>query len=180
MNINNKTIIGLLVLILVFSATGCTPYQRPEPEKFGTRYYIGDRDYANNTEGEQLRGHGTTYIEENGTNMDRYSTNLLGQYNRRKLERAVEGLVEVRDAAVIKNNVKCYVAIDLNPGTTVENTAALRTEIGSILRRIDNDIKQVYVTTDEDSFNKLRGYTREVDLGKSINNFINSIEKMFQ
>lgn len=188
-----STVVSLMLIVTVF-AIGCTPSQRPVPEKYGTRYYydnrytprLGGYGYGYRDYYKPDRMYGYYYkdltredltFDNIPTRLDRYGINNTTLRNR--LENAVERIARVRDATVIKKGDTCYVGIDATPGTNIENVAALRTEVANKLRQVDPTIKRVYVTLDKDRVSRLRTYARDIDLGRPIRNVLRNIEDLF-
>jgi len=194
-------ILSLLLIVALFGA-GCAPQQRPEPEKFGTRFDLGNENARYNTNERNgwydrsmdkygyNPGRDYGFYNNNGPegydgipdNMGRYGVNLYGGNERAlrtRFEEAVEGINGVDDATVIVNNNSCYVGVDTDDNR-INNTAALRSQITNRVRQIDPNINRVYVTTDDQGLNRLRNYARDIDAGQPIRNFLDDIEDLFR
>lgn len=196
-----------VLLIMTVFAVGCAPQQRNEADRYGTRFDLGANDrglndgatnwndramdkygtnlnpgdtarygtYGNPQANRGLNGQGTA---DNTDNMNG-NWGINGNSSRAQIENEVERIERVSDATVIVSGDTCYVGVDTDRGT-VNNVAALRTEIANRIRNVDPSIKRVHVTTDENNLTQLRTYARDIDAGQPVRNFLNNLEDLFR
>lgn len=158
--------------------TGRLPLYGPNTPNTDRLYGYTGRDMNNRNLGYD----NLPEIGGNRTGMDRNNlgNNAMNMAQRNRIEDQVEDLADVKDATIVTNEDTCYVGIDTPDGKNVENVAALRTNIANKVRKINPDIKRVYVTTDKNRVSRLRNYARDIDLGKPVRNFLNDLEDLFE
>jgi len=186
------SVVMVLVLMITLLSTGCTPQQKPQPQRYGTTVDLGNRNDDNKmmdffdgdydvADRDSLPGNDMSYFSNPQYPMDveRNNKSVANRNSRARIESKVEEIANVDDATVIKNGKNCYVGIDSDSETNTANLENIRSLVENKVKAVDPSIDKVYVTTDQDGINKLRTYARDIDLGKPIRNFMNDIEQLF-
>ncbi|SKC83329.1 YhcN/YlaJ family sporulation lipoprotein [Maledivibacter halophilus] len=200
---NNKLrmLILTLSLVLIVSAfiIGCTPQQRPTPEKYGTRYYMDNNRYnvgydrtspynygQGNLPDNRMYGFFDTGDNRRGIGYDNIPNNMMipsrtaaNSQEVKRMEDSCKDIKGVNDVTVVRNGETAYVGVDKDQGTN-ENLAALRTECANRIRKIDPSVNKVVVTVDSNKITRLKNMVRDMNIGTPARNFMNDLENLFR
>ncbi|MBM7647381.1 YhcN/YlaJ family sporulation lipoprotein [Bacillus ectoiniformans] len=83
----------------------------------------------------------------------------------------VVDLKEVKEANVIVTENNAYVSADLTDNYEGEMTKEIEKKISRAVKSADNDIDNVYVSTDPDFMNRMTGYGDRIQRGEPVDGF---------
>ena len=167
-------------MIITVLVMGCTPARRP----------IGDdtqNNIRNNTTtqppngnpevGQMPRSQNTI---DDGILPTREMDVSMSQQLEDRIQQDVERINGVNNAIVLVNGNTAYVGIDSGKNITDNNMNDLKDQVIERTRRANPEITRVYVSSDMDTTERLRGYGTQVRAGRPITGFVNEIEEMFR
>ncbi|QZY55422.1 YhcN/YlaJ family sporulation lipoprotein [Crassaminicella profunda] len=188
----HRKCISVIAVIFVFAAflsLGCTPAKRPIPEtnrydnkvvprenRYDTNQNMTDM-YDNDTIPDRYGDQNDLTYDNIPKNMDNYGINEKGENV--TLEREIERMSGIEDAVVILDRNTCYVGVDTDTGTPVENMKATQTTIASKVREKMPNVSRVYVTSEEDRVKRLRGFRTNIMNGRDVRDFVDQIQDLF-
>jgi len=89
----------------------------------------------------------------------------------------------IKRAVVLKTDQNAFVAVELTGNKSGKVTKELEDKIGNKVRKVDGDIKNVYVSSNPDFYNRMTNYGRDIENGKPIsglfNEFSETIRRVF-
>ncbi|WNB92871.1 YhcN/YlaJ family sporulation lipoprotein [Bacillus sp. NEB1478] len=83
----------------------------------------------------------------------------------------VTDLKEVEDATVINTDENAYVAAKLEGGESMKLTKETEKKISDAVKSVDPDINDVFVSTNPDFGDRMRGYADEINKGNPVSGF---------
>ncbi|GKU83116.1 YhcN/YlaJ family sporulation lipoprotein [Niallia sp. NCCP-28] len=84
----------------------------------------------------------------------------------------------IKRAVVFKTDRNAFVAVELTGNKSGEVTKKLEDKIANKVRKIDGDIKNVYVSSNPDFYNRMTNYGRDIENGKPISGLFNEFSQM--
>ncbi len=87
---------------------------------------------------------------------------------------------EVQNATVIVTNNNAYVAAMLEGGESMKLTKETEKKIGDAVRSTDADINDVFVSTNPDFVDRMRGYADEINKGNPVSGFVKEFSDTIQ
>jgi YhcN/YlaJ family sporulation lipoprotein len=192
--IKGISLIAAILMVSAFLVIGCTPARRPIPEtnrydnkvvqdrnRYGTNRNITDRNrtgmYDNDMSPYRYGDQRDLTYDNIPNDMGNYGINEKGENV--GLEREIERMAGIDDAVVILDRNTCYVGVDTDTGTPVEDMKATQTSIASKVREKMPNVARVYVTSEEDRVKRLRGFRTNIMNGRNVRDFIDEIEDLF-
>lgn len=136
-----------------------------------------NRNYDGNYDGNYYDGnYNVNYNGNNGNynrnyNVRNNSNNNIREGNYLAIE--VDKLPEVNNSSVMVMGNSAYVAAELSDLGGREGANIVERRIADRVRRVDSGIANVYVSSNPDFINRMRGYSNNVRNGQPISGFAN-------
>lgn len=126
----------------------------------------------------------------NGTttdmNTNRMSTSINDTENATLHARAekiadaiVNDIAAVKDARVIISDKMAYVSVSIPETADASAAKTLKEEIGTIVKKTDSQIEDVYVMEDADTFTRMKEMVHDIANGHPISSFTSELNNMF-
>ena len=140
-------------------------------------------DLTNNTRGTQgINNANLTNNNGNGNgnnNNNNNNNNNVRVANR--IARSIENLKEVAQARVIATNDNAYVAVLLERNQNNDKLdKKLKNKISKVVKQTDPSINDVYISENQDFFDKMSDYVNDIRNGRPISGFFNQFNDIIQ
>lgn len=97
-----------------------------------------------------------------------------------KIAKAVtDEIAQVRDSRVVISQRMAYVSVDIDKTADTAESAALKDEISSIVKKTDAEIETVYVMEDANTFTRMKEIGEDIANGQPVSGFLEELENMF-
>ncbi|MCP3026810.1 YhcN/YlaJ family sporulation lipoprotein [Halobacillus sp. A5] len=164
-----------LGLVAVFSLAACQAEQEEGQDN------AGNYDGVENTRFERTTDQDNTEAPQNREENDRgmqHNTNY--EVAERAAERITKDVKGVEDAYVLKTRDNAYVAaeVDGKDGETDEVSDEVEKQITDIVKDTDQDIDNVYISTNPDFVDLTNNYVNDVDNGEPVEGFFREFGEM--
>lgn len=164
--------IALLCLsCLIF--TGCSKNnntQQTPPATNNQTDNTQDNTSGNNNAVDQKDGSGTA---DNVDNTD------LHQRAEKIADAVVNDVAQVKDARTVISEKMAYVSVAIDETADTAESATLKEEISSVVKKTDAEIETVYVMEDADTFTRMKEIGEDIANGKPVSGFVEELETMF-
>lgn len=94
-------------------------------------------------------------------------------------EYAITAITEVDEANVIVTDNNAFVAVKLNKATDNRLSSKLENIIFREVKSVDQNIDNVYISANPDFFNRMNGYSSDLQNGRKTNGFSDLIRRVF-
>lgn len=164
--------IALLCLsCLIF--TGCSKNnntQQTPPATNNQTDNTQDNASGNNNAVDQKDDSGTA---DNVDNTD------LHQRAEKIADAVVNDVAQVKDARTVISEKMAYVSVAIDETADTAESATLKEEISSVVKKTDAEIETVYVMEDADTFTRMKEIGEDIANGKPVSGFVEELETMF-
>ncbi|KOO50661.1 YhcN/YlaJ family sporulation lipoprotein [Priestia koreensis] len=164
------TLYGALAVSLI---TGCSSKNEGQDDGMndnGTRnvsYKNNDNDMSGNVDND------ANINDDNNNRADRMDV-------ADEAANRITKLKDVKDANVITTNHNAYVAAILEDNVNEDRTKEVKKKIAKEVRKSDNSINDVFVSTNPDVFDRMQGYGKQLEKGNPVSGLGKEISEFFQ
>lgn len=160
-----RRIITLLIItiLMVGLFTGCAPARRPAPDKAPRQDITEPRDM----------------------NRDMNRDNMTDDMGAREANRIAEQLSKeatkvkgVKSATVVYTNKTAVVGLDLEANIEAGRTEDIKQEVSNRLKKANNNVETVSVSTDADTVTRIKKIARGVADGRPVSEFAKELSEI--
>ncbi|SIR27770.1 sporulation lipoprotein, YhcN/YlaJ family [Peribacillus simplex] len=168
---NYKAIVSSAMMALVI--TGCSPNDKENAsENLGLNRTNQDNlDNPMNVSDTRQNVNDNNYKNDNGNGINdmRVSEDVSNR---------VEALKEVSNASVIVTENNAYVGAVLKDGGDKDISNDLKERVADAVRGADPSVDQVYVSTNPDFVQRMKGYANDIENGKPVAGFAEEFREL--
>lgn len=172
----------LCVSCLIFAGCGRNNNNTQTPPANNNQATTNEENITGNTNNsmtgteEKARTNTATEPANNTDNTD--NTDL--QQRAEKIAKAVtDEIAQVRDSRVVISQRMAYVSVDIDKTADTAESATLKDEISSIVKKTDAEIETVYVMEDANTFTRMKEISEDIANGHPVSGFVEELENMF-
>ncbi len=186
----NKILLLTFILLIAALAIGCTvqPNNRTQTRLGVDRENLGiRRDNTVNRDriGNNLRNIDDNNLSDMNENMvDRNNNNLNFRNNNaekaKDIADQIEKLANIDRASVLISGNTAIVGVDMENNVEGQITRNLKQRIENIVKKADNDIKNVSITADPDLFTRISNMAEDITNGRPITGFAEQFEEILR
>jgi YhcN/YlaJ family sporulation lipoprotein len=155
----SRAIMLLIVTVFMVSLfTGCAPARRPAPDTGPRQDMTEPRDMTRDNVND---------------NMGRESNRIAEQ-----LAKEASKVNGVRAATVVYTNGTAVVGLDLEKNIEAGQTENIKQEVSNRLKKTNNNVETVSISTDADTVTRIRNIARGVAEGRPVSEFAKELSEI--